>query len=1080
MNTRFAKVFCLLLPFSFGCAVTFSQVDTKIVPPRPIPPSPDVASLFKFSEVPVNNYTGLPQVDVPVYDLKLKDITIPVRLQYHTGGVKVDEVASSVGMNWSLTAGGSINVMIRGKSDLMGGYPLNSPITPEVYAGHGIYDLNAPEGGVSYRWGIEAVNGTTDPEPDMFNFSAPEISGKFFFGLKGEIHTSPVMPLKIEPTTQGLKIVNSKGVIYLFGPQEMSYSTSSGSENINYYLFKIITPSKDTVDFNYEPVNYAYKNYFGESRVKFLSGYHSVDLMAQAGDMVNSRVMYDSIKVIGWRIKSINCTNGVNVNFNYAIAARKDLPGTNSLADISVFYKTNFIKKVVLQQEYRGNISSPDKCRLWLSQLYEEGAGGLKAAPYVFTYNSKVLPDRLNNGQDHWGYYNGRGSNSRLPKNDEYWPGDARAADRRPDTSVSNAGLLTRIQYPTGGTTEFTYEPNDIWVENERTIDRSFPIEGVYGTSYTVAQRVISIPASASSFRIFYNTYATPPSGGTGIEDPTADDPTCAITVKTPGGQTLDYSTKNSNPNGDPVNWVPGDYTVTVNTFGDNMNGFFEVHYDQNDTSYYTGSKIVGGWRVKKLVYNDAYNPGASKVYKYVYDQSDTTPGHSSGVLPVENPQYEYFRTLAVRKVFSGPIDDPQSEPPTVELQNCLVVVQSANSVLPLWGDHGHIFYPVVTVYNGENGENGKSIYNYSYLPSAGGYYGYPFVPSANNEWYCGSLIKQEDYRKETNGKYKLIQSTENVYGIGPDSVFWKPMFNIPEPPSYLKGIGITVYTELPEMNIGLNVYPYQFIFNDYHYISAWLHLDSTIVKQYGDNQATPFITTTAYDYKNGLSLRPTEVKTITSKNETIRILNSYSSDYKGTAVYDKMVARNIVDPVITETSYRDSRKLLFKRNNYLPTVDDILLPASIDRAIYNNGVETEISFSKYDNRGNLLEYTAKDGVIHSFIWGYNSNYPVAEIVGCNYTLASSYVTLPALLSSADPQQVRTELNKIRTGLASTPALVTTMTYVPEVGVTSVTDPTGNISFYEYDGLNRLKVVKDQNGKILKQYDYQFQVPVTR
>lgn len=1079
-----SKVFCLFLLFlNLSTVTVFSQVDAKIVPPRPVPPSPEVGSLFKFSELPVTHYTGLPQVNIPVYELKLKEITIPVGLQHHTGGVKIDEVASCVGMNWNLTAGGSLNVMVRGKEDLMAGYPGSFPITPEIYARHGEYDPLISGGGPSYQWGIDVTNGLTDPEPDLFNFSAPEINGKFFFGLKGEVHTSPVMALKIDPyDSQGIKIVNGKGVAYFFSTKEVSYSSASGSGNVNYYLTKIITPSRDTVNFNYESLNYSYKSYFGESRVKFLDGYNNPELVSQAGDVINSRNIYDSVKVTGWRIKSINCTNGAKINFNYAVATRKDLPGTNSLADISIYYKTNFIKKVVLQQEYRGDISAPDKCRLWLSQLYEEGAGGLRAAPHIFTYDPKSLPDRLNNAQDHWGYYNNHSSVSRLPKNDLYWRNDITSANREPDSNVSSAGLLTRIQYPAGGTSEFTYEPNDIWVENEQSITYTSPIEGVYGSSYTVAQRVINIPVNAKSLRVFYNTYANPPAGGgTGIGDPPVDDnPTCFITVMTPGGQALNFLGKNSNPNGEAVNWTPGNYTVNVNTTGDNMNGFFEIHYEKNDTTYYTGSKIVGGWRIKKLAYKDPYNGGANKVYRYSYDLNDSTPGHSSGVLPVTKPQYEYFRTVSRRQV-KGPMPgDPDPQTPTVELQTAFVVVQSANSVLPLWGDHGHIFYPTVTVYSGENGENGKSTYNYSYSASAGGYYGYPFVPSKNYDWYCGALIKQDDYKKDAGNKYKLLQSTENIFGVGPDSTFWRPMFNIPEPPDYLKGIGVSVYVELPEMSVGLNVYHYKFVFNDYQYLSAWMHLDSTITKRFADNLTSPLITTTSYTYNNGLSLKPTEIKTITSKNEIIRVLNTYASDYKGTAVYDKMLARNIVEPVITETSYNDSKKLLLKRNNYFQTSDDILLPASIDRALYNNVAETEVSFNKYDSKGNILEYTTKDGVVHAFIWGYDNNYPVAEIVGCSYTQALSYIISPALLSSSDPQQVRTELNRVRLGLAGTAALVTTMTYTPEVGITSVTDPAGKISFYEYDGLNRLKVVRDQEGKVLKQYDYQFQVPVTR
>ncbi len=53
-------------------------------------------------------------------------------------------------------------------------------------------------------------------------------------------------------------------------------------------------------------------------------------------------------------------------------------------------------------------------------------------------------------------------------------------------------------------------------------------------------------------------------------------------------------------------------------------------------------------------------------------------------------------------------------------------------------------------------------------------------------------------------------------------------------------------------------------------------------------------------------------------------------------------------------------------------------------------------------------------------------------------------------------------------------ALMTTYTYKPLIGVTSETDPSGRIIFYEYDNANRLKLVRDEDGKILKDYQYQY------
>lgn len=186
-----------------------------------------------------------------------------------------------------------------------------------------------------------------------------------------------------------------------------------------------------------------------------------------------------------------------------------------------------------------------------------------------------------------------------------------------------------------------------------------------------------------------------------------------------------------------------------------------------------------------------------------------------------------------------------------------------------------------------------------------------------------------------------------------------------------------------------------------------------------------------------------------------------------------------MLTPVIEQKKYNGNKLLERFRTNYGLTATDLALPASIERALFGNSPDTEMVYSRYDNKGNLLEYKAKDGITHAFIWAYKGNYPVAAIQGSNYDRAISFIT-PGLLETTDDQKIRTELAKIRTGLAAEGAPVTTYTYTPLVGMTSSTDPTGKTTFYEYDGLGRLKLLRGQNGMILKQYEYQYQKPITR
>lgn len=52
---------------------------------------------------------------------------------------------------------------------------------------------------------------------------------------------------------------------------------------------------------------------------------------------------------------------------------------------------------------------------------------------------------------------------------------------------------------------------------------------------------------------------------------------------------------------------------------------------------------------------------------------------------------------------------------------------------------------------------------------------------------------------------------------------------------------------------------------------------------------------------------------------------------------------------------------------------------------------------------------------------------------------------------------------------------MTTYTYSPLIGITSQCDTGNKITYYEYDGFGRLKDIKNQDGNIIKVYNYYYQ-----
>lgn len=129
------------------------------------------------------------------------------------------------------------------------------------------------------------------------------------------------------------------------------------------------------------------------------------------------------------------------------------------------------------------------------------------------------------------------------------------------------------------------------------------------------------------------------------------------------------------------------------------------------------------------------------------------------------------------------------------------------------------------------------------------------------------------------------------------------------------------------------------------------------------------------------------------------------------------------------------------------------------------------MQFNAYDIKGNLLEQQKPNDVKEVFLWGYNSQYPVAKILNTTYNIAKTYITQSILDAPASDADLRSHLNYLRNIQG---ALVSTYTYKPLVGITSETDPNGKTIFYEYDEFNRLKLIRDKDNNIIKKICYNY------
>lgn len=369
--------------------------------------------------------------------------------------MKIDELASTVGLGWALNAGGVINVIQNGQSDLdLGGWANPSPnfvtpqneTLPENWDGRAGWDNNN-----EYLFLKYSADNTLDTQPDIFAFSFLGKSGKFFFDQSGGIHLMPHQNLKITYTKANdrltsVTITDERGTKFLFNVAESVSTTTiscipaagstQSSSSASLYLSKIISTNNEEVVFNYE--NSAYTIVNPDSEIRYLR----TDIGApqyMACEVLPNCVNTSTSIYGGLRLKEIvNSATNDKISFQYAAnnITRLDVPGNSILDAIEVISGNSVIvKRFELNHGYfystTANSTNVNDFRLKLNSVHELGK-----APYLLDYNNIAIPSRLSFNQDHWGYYNGPVGNTTLLPVDEL-RGFTTGANRAPDTTYA-------------------------------------------------------------------------------------------------------------------------------------------------------------------------------------------------------------------------------------------------------------------------------------------------------------------------------------------------------------------------------------------------------------------------------------------------------------------------------------------------------------------------------------------------------------------------------------------------------------------------------------------------------------------
>ena len=117
-----------------------------------------------------------------------------------------------------------------------------------------------------------------------------------------------------------------------------------------------------------------------------------------------------------------------------------------------------------------------------------------------------------------------------------------------------------------------------------------------------------------------------------------------------------------------------------------------------------------------------------------------------------------------------------------------------------------------------------------------------------------------------------------------------------------------------------------------------------------------------------------------------------------------------------------------------------------------------------------MVQARQADGTTIAYIWGYDRQYIIAKVENATYSQIEAlssfgdHFSIEEGLSSDQESQLR----------AIAGAMVTTYIHKPSVGVTSIIDPRGNTIYYEYDEFNRLQFIKDKDGNIVSENQYNY------
>jgi len=433
-----------------------------------IPSTPQLEGLGTFCNQGISDATGIPTISIPIYTIQEDGASVPIALNYDASGIRIEDIATEVGLKWSLQAGGSISRTIRGLPDDAQRGWLNCFDSNYFPADSWNSNVNC------YQRQLENLaDNYTDILPDIYGYNIPGYQGSFFFNRGSGIglHSQYKIlddDLQIINAPNGWTAIDNKGIIYKFGENisvcqadVQSYAIGgttifnparSGNGINEWKLTSITTKNGRKIEFVYTDYNINYN--VANSSVKRFNTSKSGSTTYNTSTTNHSTNYIYSLKLLS----QINAPD-VRIDFIYATDNAASV-WQKKLTEIKIVSKrTSESKSYSLEYDLYGGCA-----KLRLRKVIERGWNSSASNKvWQFNYRDNNLPAMNSKDIDFFGYYNQAGNTDWAPLT--YNPAnDLFSINSSGSKNVSNTavatGILNEIIYPTGGKTKFYYESN--------------------------------------------------------------------------------------------------------------------------------------------------------------------------------------------------------------------------------------------------------------------------------------------------------------------------------------------------------------------------------------------------------------------------------------------------------------------------------------------------------------------------------------------------------------------------------------------------------------------------------------------